>query len=504
MSPSFPPAWVVELQPVFGSARGVWLVGGAVRDHLLGRFSHDLDFAVDGEARQLARRVADRLGADYFDLDPARDAGRVLYRAPDRTGWVLDFSRLRASRLAEDLTGRDFTINALAIDLHQPEVSIDPTGGAADLRAGRLRACSPQAINDDPVRALRGVRLALGLSLKIEPSTLGQLRAAKGTFGLVSAERLRDEVMRTLELPRPAAAVRLIDQLGLLSDTFPELEALRGLQQPPQHAYDALRHTLAVCDHLADLLAVLGLHPDEEISADLTLGLASVQLGRFRQGLQEVLNQPLAGGRSLRSLWMLAALYHDAGKCVTGSRDPAGQLRFLEHEARSAEMAAAWAERMRLSRVEIDRLSRVVANHMRPGQLEKSPPITSRAIYRYYRQLGESGVDVVLLSLADFLGKHTPPPPQLAWAGRLASGRMLLEAYFERATEVIRPPALIDGVVLMRALGLTPGRLVGDLLEAVREAQAEGQVTTPDQAIEFARTALHSGDYREAGTAEAG
>lgn len=494
MSPSFPPAWVIELQPVFGAARGVWLVGGAVRDPLLGRPTHDLDFAVDGEARQLARGVADRLGADYFDLDPGRDAGRVLHRTPDGMRWMLDFSRLRAASLEEDLAGRDFTINALAIDLRRPDHLIDPTGGVADLRARCLRAASAQAIADDPVRALRAVRLALSLSLTIEPSTIGQLRAAGGALGRASAERLRDEVMRTLELPRPAAAVRLIEQLGLLRDAFPELEALRGLEQPPQHAYDALVHTLAVCDHLADLLALMGLQPDEELSADLTLGLASVQLGRFRRPVHDVLAQSLAGGRSAHSLLVLAALYHDVGKSVTGSRDPAGKLRFRAHEARGAEMASAWAERMRLSRVEIDRLGLVVATHMRPGQLEKSQPIAPRAIYRYYRQLGEAGVDVVLLSLADFLGKHIPPPPQPAWAGRLATARTLLEAYFERAAQVVRPPRLIDGQVLMHQLGLAPGRRVGDLLEAVREAQVEGQVTTPDQAIEFARGALRAGE----------
>ncbi len=242
----------------------------------------------------------------------------------------------------------------------------------------------------------------------------------------------------------------------------------------------------------------MGLQPDEELSADLTLGLASVQLGRFRRPVHDVLAQSLAGGRSAHSLLTLAALYHDVGKSVTGSRDPAGKLRFLAHEARSAEMASAWAERMRLSRVEIDRLGLVVANHMRPGQLEKSQPIAPRAIYRYYRQLGEAGVDVVLLSLADFLGKHIPPPPQSAWAGRLATARTLLEAYFERASQVVRPPGLIDGQVLMHQLGLAPGRRVGDLLEAVREAQVEGQVTTPDQAIEFARAALRAGEYGHA------
>ncbi|MCJ7513708.1 MAG: HD domain-containing protein [Anaerolineales bacterium] len=495
----FPPAWVIDLRPVFANERGVWLVGGAVRDHLLNRRSQDLDFAVAGEARRLARRVADHLRAEYFDLDPVRDAGRVLHLAADGSRWVLDFARLRGDTLEHDLTSRDFTLNALAVDLRQPAAWIDPTGGAADLRAHRLRACRPDSIVSDPVRALRAVRLAVSLSLRIEPATIAQVRGAHGKIHLTSAERVRDEIVRTLDLPRPTAAVRLIDQLGLLPDVFPEVEALRGLRQPPQHAYDALVHSLAVVDHTADLLAVLAPQADEEASADLTLGLASVQLGRFRYPLQAVLSRELAGGRHLRPLVMLAALYHDVGKARTQSQDEAGGIRFLEHEALGAEMAAAWAERMRFSRLEIDRLRLVVGNHMRPGQLEKSWPISRRAIYRYFRQLGEAGVDVVLLSLADFLGKHTPPPPPVAWAGRLDTGRTLLEAFFELNSQVVEPPRLVDGEVLMRSLALPPGRQVGQLLEAVREAQVEEQVTTPGEALEFARQLLESGGPALAG-----
>jgi hypothetical protein len=189
---------------------------------------------------------------------------------------------------------------------------------------------------------------------------------------------------------------------------------------------------------------------------------------------------------------------HDAGKSRSASRDSAGTLHFLGHERLSAELAARWAVQMRLSGAEVDRLQTVVANHMRPGQLEKDRPITRRAIYRYYRQLGEAGVDIVLLSLADFLGKHHPPPPQAAWAGRLGTGRTLLEAYFERASQVVHPPALIDGERLMSQLGIGPGPLVGRLLEAVREAQVEGEVATPAQALEFARSALHSGETGQA------
>ncbi len=487
MAQPFPPAWVLDLQPVFGEQPGVWLVGGAVRDHLLRRDCHDLDFAVQGESRSLARRVADRLGGAYFDLDPARDAGRVLHRTADGVRWRLDFSRLRRDSIEQDLTERDFTLNAIALDLHQAGHWLDPTGGAKDLKDRRVRTCTPASIPSDPVRALRAVRLAALLSFQMDSATIDQVRCAHGQIGRVSPERVRDEAVRMMELTRPSTAIRLLDQLGLMPDVFPEVDGLRGLQQPPQHDYEALEHTLAVLDHVCELLAVLAPRPDEELTADLTLGWVALRLGRFRQALDKHLGRVLAGERAIRHLLLLAALYHDVGKARTQSVDDDGKVRFLGHEAIGAEMAAAWAQRMRFSRLEADRLRTVVANHMRPGQLEKSLPISRRAIYRYYRQLGDAGVEVVLLSLGDFLGKHAPPPPQDAWAGRLNTARELLEGLYERTAEVVDPPRLIDGVQLMTALGLLPGRKVGILLEAIREAQAEGKVSTRQEALDLAR-----------------
>ncbi len=486
-----PTSWlrrsVADLLPQLMPGPRLWLVGGALRDALLGRPVVDLDFVVEGDALAVARHLADRLGTPFYPLDDERRTGRVIQHGPQRT---LDFASLRGSTIEDDLRARDFTVNSMAVPLEHLDRLLDPTGGLQDLKDRRLRACTAHAVADDPVRALRAVRLAAQLDLQIEPATLRQVAGAATSLTTVAAERLRDEFLRILDAPRPGRAIRLMDHLGLLLALCPELDALRGLVQPPPHALDAWAHTLATVDRLGDLLAVLGPVHNEEASADLILGQAVLRLGRFRQGLAQHFTRPLSSGRRARALLFLGALYHDAGKPATAQADAHGRTRFLGHERVGAALASERARRLRLSATEAARLAAIVRHHMRPVWLASEPVVTPRAVYRFFRQTRGASVDVVLLSLADFLATHTPPPPQQEWDRRLDVARALLEAYFERPEEVLRPPALIRGDELAEALDLERGPLLGRLIEHIREAQASGEVVTRAQAIELARSAL--------------
>ncbi len=466
-------------------SRGLWLVGGALRDRLLQRPLVDLDFAVEREARRLARQVADRLQAAYYELDQARDAGRVLWVDPSGARWTLDFARLRGPDIETDLRARDFTVNALALPLELDARIIDPTGARRDLRQGVLRACSDRALLDDPVRALRAVRLATDLGFRIERQTANQARACASLLEKVSAERLRDELFRLLALPRPAAAIRVLDHLGLLQPLLPELEPLKGLEQPATHVHDAWNHTLAAVDALSALLNVLGRQYDEETASEMSLAQVVLRLGRFREPLALHLGRQADHGRSARELLFLATLYHDVGKAHVSPIN--GKARFPAHERVGAEIVRERGKALRLSGEEVDRLARVVRHHMRPAMMVREQTATPRAVYRFFRSTGEAGVDVVLLSLADFLAKHTPPAPQEAWARHVDVARLLLEAFFEAREERISPPPFVDGDMLMRSLGIEPGPEVGRLLEALREAQAAGEVGSVEEALALAR-----------------
>jgi tRNA nucleotidyltransferase/poly(A) polymerase len=287
-----------QVRGVIAADIQVYLVGGAVRDALLNRTNHDLDFVVPAGAMALGRNVADALKAAYYPLDEARQTARVVIIAEDGTRDVLDFAVLRAPDLEADLRLRDFTVNAIAVDLRQPQELLDPLGGAADLYARQLRACSPMAFMDDPVRILRGVRLAAELELHIQSPTRKEMRQAVGELHRVSPERKRDELFHILEGPKPASAIQALEMIGALDEILPEMRQLKGLRQPPPHVSDAWTHTLDVLRHLGALLKVLARAYDPEASASLWKSVTSLRLGRYRDQLEDHLKSSPSPVRS--------------------------------------------------------------------------------------------------------------------------------------------------------------------------------------------------------------
>jgi poly(A) polymerase len=466
----------------------VYLVGGSVRDALLGSPVRDLDFVLAGDVLAIARRTANALGAAYFPLDEERQTARLILSQPGVSRLKLDFAAMRGHDLESDLRQRDFTINAMALPLEDSPALIDPLGGAADLRAKVLRACSDSAFTDDPVRVVRSIRLAVSLGCKISPQTNRQIRLAAALLPSVSAERLRDELFRILEGPQPAASIRLLDLLGALAFILPETAALKGVTQSPPHIKDVWVHTLEALQRLEQVLDVLAMNYVQEKAANWALGFISIQLGRYRKQLAGHFDQPLNPERSLRGLVFMAGLYHDAGKPSSRQEDDKGRLRFFEHEQVGAALAAERARRLHLSNDEIDRLSTMVRGHMRPLLLAQAGGNPSRrAIYRYFRATGPAGVDIGLLSLADCLATYGPTLPREVWAQQLVVVRALYEAWWERPEQAVAPPRLVNGVDLMQLFELNPGPHIGRMLEAIREAQAAGQVNTREQALKLAR-----------------
>ena len=473
----------------------IYLVGGAVRDMLLNRVSPDLDFALPSNGVSLARRVANALDANFMVLDDERDTGRVIVTESDGTRTFLDFATYRGgSTLEADLRARDFTINAIAFDL-RTQTLIDPLNGASDLRAKSIRACSPTSLMDDPVRILRGVRQAAAFEFKIELATRKAMKQAASLLPDISPERQRDELFKILEGPKPDAALRALEMLGVFPYVLPELSTLKGVQQSAPHVYDVWEHTLSVLGHLENILAVLVPGYDADATNDLFTGLLTLRIGRFRQQIAAHFAESLNSDRSVRAALFFAALYHDVEKPATRSTDEAGRIRFFEHDIKGAEVAAKRGRAFNLSNDEIERVRTVIANHMRfhffTSRLEGDKQEPSRkAIYRFFRDSREAGVDLVLLGLADLRGTRGHTLTQETWRAALDVARLLLENYWEKPKETIAPPRLLDGNELMRELNLEPGRVVGQLLEAIREAQATGKVASREQALDFARRQL--------------
>ncbi len=477
----------------------LYLVGGAVRDALLNRVSHDLDFAVPENAIATARRVASALKADFYILDESFDTARVIVSAENGLRDILDFAAFRGAdpstssgrSLESDLRGRDFTINAIAFDLRKQTI-LDPLNGAADLRAQMIRACSETSLHDDPVRILRAVRQAAAFGFKIELETRKAMKQAASLLPKISPERQRDELFKILEGPRPDASLRALEMLGVFPFLLPELSQLKDVKQSEPHVYDVWEHTLSVIQHLDGLLADLAPGYSAEKTNDMLTGLLTLRLGRYREQFAEHFAKSLNADRSMRALLFLAALYHDISKPATRSVEETGRIRFFDHDQVGAKVVSERARVFNLSKDEIERLEIIIKNHMRfhfftsRMEGEKKEP-SRKAIYRFFRESGEGGIDLVLLGLADLRGTRAHSLSQETWVAALDVARILLENYWEKPQETVAPPRLVDGYDIIKEYKIQPGPLVGQLLEAIREAQATGKVSTREDALEFGR-----------------
>lgn len=463
-----------------------YLVGGAVRDLLLGRANIvDLDFAVPGDGLAVARQVADVLHAAYYPLDVERATGRVVVDQPEPPHKIyLDFASFRGRDLTADLLDRDFTINAIALSLTQPPQLIDPANGQADLAAAQLKSVTPLAFQHDPVRAIRAVRQAADFNFAIDPATAAAIRRDAGLLPRVSAERQRDELLKLLNTPIPGRAVDKLHQLNVLPVLLPEVAVLAGLEQSLPHHLDVLAHTCQTLEKWAALAAA---------------GWPDVPQ-KYQAALAGYLETPLAGGLSLQKLMPLAILLHDTGKLAARIEETPGQFRFIGHEKESAQIALAVAHRLRLSSQAVDFVEAVVRQHMRPGWLVHQKNVSRRAIFRFFRDTAgkgfEAGVAVALHALADHDATFPPGAGKAERRALVALVWRLLADYFERHDQLVDPPLLLSGRDLIGELGLKEGKLIGQLLHRLKEAQAVGEVTSRAEAIDFIKSDPDFGDYR--------
>jgi poly(A) polymerase len=474
-SQAFPPTVTLAaadpLRPLLGAVvetvgHPVWLVGGPVRDLLLGRPLRDVDLALPAGSVSAARALAERLGGTYVPLGEPHGMARVVL--PGSPPLHVDLADLRRPDLDADLAARDVTVDALAVDLAAllggAAPIRDPTRGLVDLAARRLRACGPSAFADDPVRVLRLLRLAHQLGFAIDPPTEALARAAAPALSSVSAERVRDELTHVLRLERAAPAVRQADAWSALEVILPEIVAMRGAAQSPPHRFTVWEHSLRAleaADALAQDLGLLAPH-DARVAASLA--------------------EPLGGGLTRREVWKLAVLLHDVAKPETRSVDPDGRVRFTGHDRLGAERAHAIAARLRWPARAADVLARLVRQHLRPMHLGMLDEVSRRARYRFHRDVGEEVAALVCLTIADAAGTDGRGPRFVYRGPTRALLDSLLRGEEPAAQEAAAPP-LVRGEDVMAALALPSGPAVGRALRRAREAQALGLVRTREEVL---------------------
>lgn len=440
----------------------VYLVGGAVRDAYLRRAVGDIDIAVNGDAIALARWVTDAWQADIYIMDRERGVARVFVKCCERAV-TIDFARFRGSTLEADLRDRDFTMNAMAADLlRDPAGLIDPLDGASDLRQRTLRRCSPRAIADDPLRALRAVRQSVQFDLKIHPDTAADIRKRAKGLRHTSPERLRDELFKLLSLDRPARGLRVLGHLSLLQFVFPSLAASEVRASPLIGPGSTWANSLAVVERAAAILKAVSGRRTDNTAAAFDLGMLVIQLDRYRALLQAHFAQVYGNGRSRAALLTLAAALHAA----------------------SAQQARSVAKLLMLTSDELRRLSLIIGSYRQIVEQAEWPTLD---LHRFWHRLGDCGLDAVLLAAAFVLGMEGSQLNQGDWLAFVERVLNLLDTYFNRFDEVVEPSLLLDGSDIQTLLHVEPGPIIGRLLTALREAQATGAVESLAGAREYVR-----------------
>ncbi|CAN5475638.1 CCA tRNA nucleotidyltransferase [soil metagenome] len=450
----------------------MWVVGGAVRDAAAAREVGDVDLAVEPEdVRELARALAAEPGAACFELSAQFRTWRVV--SADRS-WHLDLTGLRGATISEDLALRDFTANALAVPIDDLAAEpIDLAGGLADAESKLLRAVSATTFSDDPLRIMRAARQAAELGFEVEIGTLELARVSSERAGEPAGERQLAELRLLLAGPDPLRGLRLLDELGGTAGVMPELEALRGVRQNPNHHLDVYGHTIEVLERW------LAIEQDLDFYA-----------GESAARVADLLAEPLADGWTRRDALRLGAITHDVGKPATRIETP-DWVTFIGHDSEGAKILEGTLDRLKASRVLSRYVQGLAMHHLRLGFLVPECPLSRARLYDYLNATQPIAADVTLLTIADRLAARGagPTASDEMINGHLALAKEVLPAALDWHSS--GPPDVpIRGDELASELGIEPGPRLGELIERVRAGVFEGEVQSPGDAVKVARSAL--------------
>ncbi|MFH1096760.1 MAG: hypothetical protein V1749_04600 [Candidatus Desantisbacteria bacterium] len=475
--------------------QNVFLVGGYVRDMVLGVTSNDYDFVVSGDALAFSQVIATAFGGRLIILDQETQTTRIIFSQqsavdsqqsvvkiptssffslptapPLQPTTYIDISPLKGTDIIHDLQLRDITINSLAINLLQPGSIIDPLNGLDDLKQKRIQIIGRHSIIDDPLRLIRAVRFSAQLQFTITPGSIAIIKELAHLISTVAIERIVYELFLIMSVEYAHPYIVLTCNLGLLKEIIPEIVAAKDVPQNEFHHLDVWNHLLQTLFHLEDIC-----HRLEEL------------FPKWHQDIQKYLQEEISGTNRY-CLLKLASILHDIGKPACASIEN-GRLRFFGHDLKSGDMMEIIGIRMKLSAKQTESLKCMVTHHMRPGYLVEAEKVTDRAVYRFFKATQQEGIAVLLLSLADRYATMGPASSVEGIEKHYETVCYLMEKLYSHQPSA-NPPRLINGHDLMEYLCLPSSPLIGRLLQAVEEGAAEGRITGRMAALEYAREVL--------------
>lgn len=452
----------------------IYLVGGLVRDILLKKERDiiDCDFAIEAKASHVSKEFAQKIEASWFILDEINQVYRVIKRK--KNVYQFDFCALKGKDIIYDLKNRDFTINAMGIELKENlDLSlskiIDPCNGRADLDKKIIRCVEEENLTLDPVRILRGISLASELGFEIEDKTLKSFEKYAHLLSEISGERISEELFKILKNEFSWKYFELMNALRILDYIFSGWDELKKPYPGPYHHLPIELHSIASLKQLELLLQ---------------------ELKNWKE-LHSYLNEEVRENRLRLEILKLATLLHDIGKAPAYFIDQEGKVKFTRHEKIGNNIAKEISERLKFSKREKDILSDMIYYHLRPGFLVDCLQESKRAVFRYFRDTDQEAISIILLSIAD---KEATRGELISEEDIKRHKEALLELiynYFKKREE-IKPPKLITGHDVMNILGIPPSSKVGQILKEIQEKQALGEIKSREEALKYLEEIKHN------------
>lgn len=442
-------------------AYNVYIVGGYIRDRVLNKEAKDYDFVIKGNAEEIAKLAAEKMGGSFVPFMAEKGTYRIVVGDE-----ILDFTNLRGKDIYEDLAHRDFTINAMAIrltDHFEFAYIIDPFGGLKDIKNRKIRHVADYTFREDPLRALRAVRFAATYKFDIDEATKAKIKEEAHLLKNVAPERIMNEIFMIIREKDSHKYLRLMEELSLMENIFEEVAKLKEVGKCYYQLINAWIHSIRAVEEYENIISSMRFPKDVE---DL---------------VSEYLEKPMSPGNKVKDIIKLGILFHDIGKADSIYIDVENRLHFYNHEIKGAEIIKKMASRMRIPKKETNLLKKLVLYHKKPLDYYIEG-INNKTLFRFFYHLKDNAIGILLASLADYtasrlsFGKEEDIPRYENFITKL------LKRYVE-FKETEKP--LLSPLDIILNFDVKDGKKLGQILYEIRKNRFYGEIKTKEDAVEF-------------------
>ncbi len=437
----------------------IYLVGGTVRNYYMGLESTDRDIVVmDEDARSFSVKLAELLNATFVPLDEENKIYRLVLK--DKVNYI-DVTNPVGDSIEKDLMRRDLTINAIAVNIRNGEL-IDISGGVTDIKNKCLNYVNELNFVDDPLRLLRIYRFQALFGFELAPEAVNAVCKYANLIHKPAVERINHEIMALFSGKYADKTLENMNKTWILEEIFPFVTELKRVPPNSHHHLDLFHHSIETVKQVQILY--------DNASDDVKEHLDKVDFGGF----------------SRLAHLKLAAFMHDIGKFSTWTIED-GKHRFIKHDDVGAKLAVKFLKKLHFSNKQIDYISTMVKYHIYPSHVMNAPQITEKIMMRFVRKMGDNSIDDIILAQADRLSARGPEITDEVVERNITYLNMLLKFYLE-ARETLKPlPKLLSGNDVMKILDIKPSKKLGEIMDALHEAQLSGEVITKEHAVEFVK-----------------